>query len=163
VTKPLVKLTFYLLLGLSSEYGLGQRYIGIDKGGIRKAKIEIGDPFRFKQFGNPVVYNAVFIDLGDTTIYLEPKEKPVALPLSEIEAIFLPKKWPRAVALTSEFAGVWFLIAAFAEAIADTGNYSAGGAAIIGGSLIAAGQIFRLFRWKKYGSGKYRFRILEKY
>ena len=150
-------------LGLGPREGMGQNYLAIDKKGISKKRINVGNEFHFKQFGNQVLYNAKIIDIGDTVIYLGPEAMPVMVPLSEIEVVFVRKKWPKEVSLTASFVGAWFLIAGVAEAIADTGNYSAGGTLIIGASLVVVSQLVRLAKWKKYGSGKYRFRILEKY
>jgi len=163
MSKLVVGVLLLVGFGLSSREGLGQKYIAIDKDGIPKKQIQIGDDFHFKQFGNSVLYNTVIHDIRDTAVYIGPKEVPIAVPLSQIEVIYVRKKWPKAVSLSSSFIGAWFLIAGLTETIADTGNYSAGNAAIIGASLIAVSQLVRLFHWKKYGSGKYRIRILEKY
>ncbi len=163
VPKLFIEFLLLISLGLCCSESSGQRYLAIDKSGISKQQIKIGDDFHFKQLGNPVLYNAVIIGLGDTVIYIGPKEVPVSVPLSEIDLIYVARKWPKTVSLASSFVGGWFLIAGLAEAIADTGNYSAKGAAIIGISLIAVSQLVRLFKWKKYGSKKNRFRILEKF
>ena len=118
-----------------------------------------GDDFHFKQFGNPVLYNAKISGLGDTVVLISIKEIPV--PLSQIEVIYVRKKWPKPTSIAVSSVGGWFLIASFAEVIADTGNYSAGATAIIGISLVAVGQLIRLFKWKKYGSNKYQIRIVD--
>lgn len=163
MTRLALSIVLLIGFGLGSRDSLGQRYLAIDKDGIPKRQIHVGDAFHFKQFGNQVLYNAVIIELGDTVVYLGPEALPVIVPLSEIDAIFVRKKWPTAVSISSSVVGGWFLIAGVAEAISDKGNYNAGGALVIGASLIAVGQLVGLEKWKKYGSGKHRFRILEKF
>ena len=64
--------------------------------------------------------------------------------------IYVNRKSFKVIQTGAYTIGGWFIIAGVAEYIGDTGNYNPNGAVIIGGSIIAAGQIARLFKWKKY-------------
>ena len=153
-------LVIVFLLSFQVHSLVAQKYLQLDKYGIRKEQLRAGDPIRFKLIGGSEIYVDEIAEIEDSLLYL--RVKAYALPVNQIEIIYLKRASVKNITQTATFLAFWFLVAGAVEWYGDYENFNEATAGVIGASMLGLGQGVKLFRWKKYRVTKNaRLRILE--
>lgn len=155
-------LTVLILLCLSNSL-MAQKYLVLDRYGMKRIKLAEGDKiwFSLKQdVSKKYRYKDVIAELQDSTILLENRK--TAIKLSDISAIYFTRGEMLWLTGGAHTVATGFLFGAAVHPLINEAQYDQKESAIIGLGFLALGQVARLFVRKNYKINENtRIRILD--
>lgn len=158
---------YFLFFFDNNLYGqeklLPQKYLVLDKYSPHRLFLAEGSPIRFSLKEDKNIYNDHIEELNvkDSAIYLAGAK--IYVPVKEFSCFYFDRKWINFSRAGFGLIGGGFLIsAAVYPLMGNNVNYEPREQAVIGASTLAAGQVVRLFKVKKFKLNKNsRIRILD--
>lgn len=127
------------------------RFLLLDRYGKRQIKLTPGDDVRFSTREHPKTrYHDLILGLGDSSMYLQKLR--TAVPLKAVRAFYFRRTGWKGIRKGSYLAGTGFLLAAATQP--NTQFFHAGESLVIGTTILAFGQLTRLWDWKVFRIGK---------
>lgn len=140
---------------------LAQRYLVVDRYGMKRIKLAEGDriTFSLKKDGK-IRYKDYIAELQDSSIVLANRK--ISVKLSEISALYFNNDLMLWLQGGSTFVGAGFVINAAVHPLVSDAQYDPKESLIIGASFLAISQVARLLRRKKFKiNDNTRIRILD--
>ncbi len=150
---------FFLVVYCTTE-SLAQKFLAIDRYSTKRKRLQVGDPLRFRQVGNPAIYNDYIALLKDTTLILS--SNGFEFPLRDFETIYFQRLAPTFLQYSGGFIAAGFLFAAAVHPLVSNAQYDRRESLVIGASFLTISQGVRFFKWNKYHTTRRaRVRIID--
>ncbi len=150
----------FLLFLLIAPSVIAQKFLVIDRYGLKQERLQVGDKIKFKQVGNPAVFTDYIVFLKDTTLIIATDN--FEIPLNDFETFYFQRGVPTFLQYSGMFVGGGFLFASAVYPLVSDAQYDQRESFIIGASFLVMSQAVRFFKWKKYRMNRRaRVRIID--
>ena len=153
-------LFFAFFFVLPAGSASAQKYLVLDKYGIKRIKIKEGEGLMFRHKESGKIYRDRILQLGDSTLRLEKLDYEIKL--SEIDRVYFERGATRALSSGFAVLGTGFLLSSGIGKLTDAQGYSPEEHLWLGLGFMALSRAVLLFRFRKFRINKNgRIRILD--
>ncbi|PWJ42403.1 hypothetical protein [Sediminitomix flava] len=160
----LKKLILSLLLIVSIQQVWAQKYLVVDNYNKKRERYFVGDDLYLSVRGEKKIFHDKILALTDSTITLENQNE--ELVLSEIDAIYLKRKWVTITSTGLGFIGFGFLFSGAVYPLLEDQRYEQDESFITGAAFVVAAAALQLkpIKYRKFDftdGDRSRIRILD--